>query len=202
MPSIGPLLTYKEPVMHTPDTSDGVTVRIDTGVCEGATISMYYDPMIAKLCTHADTRDKAVHAMERALDEYFISGLINNTNFLRSVCRNKAFREGNYGTSFIPEQYPKGFHGELLSDRETLRLVASAASIHQARVEVSRQTNGMYGIEGVEEEPEEMFVVIKGRDPKHPGAGDKLFYTKLVVEDEAMAVNITPIIDGKKGKVS
>lgn len=68
--------------------SDIGTVRIDTGVFEGATISMYYDPMISKLCTHAPTRDQAIRVMEGALDQYVVQGLGNNITFLRDVYRN------------------------------------------------------------------------------------------------------------------
>ena len=73
-------------------------MRIDTGVFEGGVISMYYDPMIAKLCTHATTRKEAIRLMEDALDNYVVSGLGNNIPFLRSVMRNKQFRDGNYNT--------------------------------------------------------------------------------------------------------
>lgn len=86
LPTIGPLNTYREPTLMVPSEDNGnVTVRIDTGVYEGATISMFYDPMIAKLCTHAPTRKSAIHAMENALDQYFISGLVNNVPFLRCI---------------------------------------------------------------------------------------------------------------------
>ena len=86
LPSIGPLVTYKEPETFV---SAQATVRIDTGVFEGGTISMYYDPMIAKLCTHAPSRAGAIATMERALDQYVVRGLGNNLCFLRSVMRNQ-----------------------------------------------------------------------------------------------------------------
>lgn len=89
LPSIGPLITYKQPPLND-DPSVGPVVRLDTGVYEGGEISMYYDPMIAKLCTHANTRDIAIAAMEEALDQYVVSGLAHNLSFLRSVCRNQA----------------------------------------------------------------------------------------------------------------
>ena len=86
LPSIGPLITYKEPKTYA--TPEG-TVRIDTGVYEGGVISMHYDPMIAKLCTHAPTRTESIRLMEHALDQYVVQGLSNNITFLRSVMRNK-----------------------------------------------------------------------------------------------------------------
>jgi propionyl-CoA carboxylase alpha chain len=86
LPAIGPLIQYKEPKTYA--TEDG-TVRIDTGVFEGGTISMHYDPMISKLCTHAKTRQKSIALMEDALDNYVVQGLGNNLTFLRSIMRNK-----------------------------------------------------------------------------------------------------------------
>ena len=97
---------------------ENATVRVDSGVYEGGNISMYYDPMIAKLVTHAPTRAGALACMEGALDRYRIEGLGNNLAFLRSVCRNDKFVQGDYGTSFIAEQYPDGFHGVLLLPKE------------------------------------------------------------------------------------
>ena len=139
LPTIGPLNTYKEPELKTPSEENGnITVRIDTGVCEGATISMFYDPMISKLCTHAPTRKLAIETMETALDQYFISGLVNNVPFLRSIYRNENFRKGNYGTGFIPQEYPNGFHGVQLTKHETLELIASAAAIHHNRLSISK----------------------------------------------------------------
>ena len=88
LPSIGPLVTYKEPDTFA---SPAGTVRIDTGVFEGGVISMYYDPMIAKLCTHSPTRAGAIETMEKALDQYVVRGLGNNLCFLRSVMRNERF---------------------------------------------------------------------------------------------------------------
>lgn len=87
LPSIGPLVTYKEPMKYA-ENEKGHTVRIDTGVYEGGVISMHYDPMIAKLCTHARTRLEAIELQNRALDEYVVQGLQNNIAFLRSVYRN------------------------------------------------------------------------------------------------------------------
>jgi len=138
LPSIGPLITYKEPKLYaTPER----TVRIDTGVYEGGLISMHYDPMIAKLCTHAATRAEAISLMEDALDQYVVQGLGNNITFLRSVYRNKNFREGNYCTKFIAEEYPTGFHGVELSADETNEFIAIAAAIDEARNEYKFETN-------------------------------------------------------------
>lgn len=115
-----------------------------------------------------------------------------------------SFRDGDYGTSFIPHQYPHGFHGEKLTDRETLRLVASAAAIHQARGEASHQADSRdeYGYDSPEQTEDDCYVVIKGNDPKKPGVGDLTFKIGMVLEDNAAAINITPILaNNVEGKV-
>ena len=141
LPSIGPLITYKEPNLFASPTG---TVRIDTGVFEGATISMHYDPMIAKLCTHAPTRAESIKLMETALDEYVVQGLGNNLTFLRSVMRNKKFRTGHYSTKFIGEEYPEGFKGVELVHEEKNQLIALGAAIHAARHEYHNPTQPYY----------------------------------------------------------
>lgn len=140
LPSTGPLISYSEPKCNSygglppqsiNDTNSNETlVRCDSGVYEGATISMFYDPMISKLITQGGTRDSALKAMEKALDSYVIDGLGNNLTFLRSVMRNDKFRKGDYGTKFIEEEYPDGFHGVTLSKDEEEHAVAMAATLH------------------------------------------------------------------------
>ncbi len=104
LPSIGRLAYYQEP-----GGLDGV--RVDSGVVEGSEISMYYDPMIAKLCTHGPDRDAAIESMQAALDAYYIRGINHNMAFLADVMSKPRFREGRLTTSFIAEEYPDGFHG-------------------------------------------------------------------------------------------
>lgn len=130
LPSIGPLLTYREPKKFS--TKEG-TVRLDTGVYEGGVISTNYDPMIAKLCSHAATRERAIQLMEQAVDEYVVHGLVSNLTFLRSVYRNPRFRAGKYSTKFIPSEYPNGFHGVDLTVEEKRQSVAVAAAIQLSR---------------------------------------------------------------------
>lgn len=130
LPSVGPLNSYREP--HKFSTKDG-TVRLDTGVYEGGVISTNYDPMIAKLCSWAPSRGKAISLMEQALDEYVVQGLVSNIPFLRSVYRNARFRAGKYSTKFIPQEYPTGFHGVELSAPETRQMLGVAAAIHSVR---------------------------------------------------------------------
>lgn len=195
LPTIGPLNTYIEPALHHPETSNGVTVRIDTGVCEGASISMFYDPMISKLCTHAPTRGEAITAMERALDEYFISGLVNNIPFLRSVYRNKHFRNGIYSTKFIPENYPNGFHGVELNREETNKLLATAAVLHAFREKALSQD---YEDETGQSFPEYV-VVLPGHPASegHRATHDRPHRVEIHQSDDALVVSITTI--GHKG---
>jgi len=101
LPSIGRLTRYQEP--------SGEGVRVDSGIAVGGEISMFYDPMIAKLITHGKTRDQAIDRLSDALDSYVIDGLGHNRQFLRHVCDNKAFRKGDMTTGFIGDVYPEGF---------------------------------------------------------------------------------------------
>ena len=111
MPSIGRLSKYLTPE-HTE------TVRVDTGIREGSEVSMFYDPMIAKLITHGENRDTAIENMTDAIDQYVIDGLSHNLNFLSSIMQNKTFRSGYTTTDFIEQEYPDGFQGEPVNERE------------------------------------------------------------------------------------
>ena len=126
VPSIGRLVRYRPP-------EEDETVRVDTGVYEGAEIGMYYDPMIAKLVTYGPTRDAAIARMEDALDAFHIRGVNHNVPFLAAILRSPRFRSGNLTTGFIAEEFPEGFRpGELAPD-VAARLVAAAAVIHVAQ---------------------------------------------------------------------
>jgi len=137
LPAIGPLVRYIEPKVHTTSDSkandEATTIRVDSGVYEGGAISPHYDPMIAKLCSHhSHSRDKAIEAMNKALDEYVIRGVANNLAFLRAVYRDPVFNHGLYSTKFIAQQFPRGFTRVQLEDEEKYRLLAVAAAIHCA----------------------------------------------------------------------
>jgi len=125
LPSTGRLVRYQPPAEGT---RDRITIRNDTGVYEGGEISMFYDPMIAKLCTHAPTREAAIDAMEAALDEFRIEGIRHNIAFLNAIMHNKRFREGKLTTAFIAEEYPDGFHGRPLDDAARVRFIAAAVA--------------------------------------------------------------------------
>ncbi|MCE5971900.1 acetyl/propionyl/methylcrotonyl-CoA carboxylase subunit alpha [Sinirhodobacter sp. WL0062] len=125
LPSIGRLTKYQPPVEGP--TSRGGIVRNDTGVYEGGEISMYYDPMIAKLCTWAPTRAEAIEEMRLALDTFEVEGIGHNLPFVGAVMDHDRFIKGNITTAFIAEEYPEGFQGVEL-DEEVLRDVAAAAA--------------------------------------------------------------------------
>jgi len=127
LPSIGKLTTYKAPT--------GKSVRVDEGVYEGGEISIYYDPLICKLCTHGATRKEAIERMKEALDSYVIRGVNHNIPFLRAVTENERFLTGNISTAFIPEEFPGGFKGFVFSTQQKQDLAALAASLQLATIQ-------------------------------------------------------------------
>ena len=128
LPSIGRLTRYRPPEERRTAT---VAVRNDTGVFEGGEISMYYDPMIAKLCTWAPDRAGAIAAMRTALDSFEVEGIGHNLPFLSAVMDHPRFAAGEITTAFIAEEYPEGFQGVTLPDATLRRVVASAAAMHR-----------------------------------------------------------------------
>jgi propionyl-CoA carboxylase alpha chain len=108
LPSIGRLSRYQPPAEGK---RGDATVRNDTGVYEGGEISMFYDPMIAKLVTHAPTRLEAIDAQAKALDEFVIDGVGHNIPFLAALMQHERWRKGALSTGFIAEEYPEGFKG-------------------------------------------------------------------------------------------
>ncbi|MBL4926516.1 acetyl-CoA carboxylase biotin carboxylase subunit [Fuscibacter oryzae] len=135
LPSIGRLTRYRPPVEG--QTPRGGIVRNDTGVFEGGEISMFYDPMIAKLCTWAPTRDKAIEEMRLALDTFEVEGIGHNLPFVGAVMDHPRFVSGNITTAFIAEEYPEGFQGAVLDDA-SLRKVAAAAAAMNRVAEIRR----------------------------------------------------------------
>ena len=128
LPSIGRLTRYRPP---TEVKEKAVIVRNDTGVFEGGEISMYYDPMIAKLCTWAPNRSKAIEQMRTALDRFELEGIGHNLPFLSAVMDHERFISGNITTAFIAEEYPDGFNGVDLSDDKIIDLAACAAAMNR-----------------------------------------------------------------------
>ncbi len=128
LPSIGRLTRYRPPAEVTLDSH---VVRNDTGVFEGGEISMYYDPMIAKLCTWAPTRGEAIEQMRIALDSFEVEGIGHNLPFLSAVMDHPIFIEGTMTTAFIAEEYPDGFQGVELSEADLRRIAASTAAMNR-----------------------------------------------------------------------
>ena len=126
LPSTGRLTTYRPPATGT---RDGVTVRVDTGVGEGGAISIFYDPMIAKLVTHAATRDAAVAAQAHALDSFAIHGIRHNIPFLSALMAHPRWREGRLSTGFIAEEFGAEFAHAAPAGAVALRLACVAAVI-------------------------------------------------------------------------
>ncbi|MFN0114112.1 MAG: acetyl-CoA carboxylase biotin carboxylase subunit [Paracoccaceae bacterium] len=128
LPSIGRLTRYRPPAEVATPTH---AVRNDTGVFEGGEISLYYDPMIAKLCTWAPTRAAAIEAMRGALDAFEVEGIGHNLPFCQVVMDHPRFVAGDITTAFIAEEFPEGFRGAVLSDPLLARVAAAAAAMHR-----------------------------------------------------------------------
>ena len=128
LPSIGRLTRYRPPAEVVEKTH---IVRNDTGVYEGGEISMYYDPMIAKLCTWAPTRAEAIERMRVALDSFEVEGIGHNLPFLAAVMDHPRFVSGNITTAFIEEEYPDGFSGVELPEDYLRRIAAATAAMHR-----------------------------------------------------------------------
>jgi propionyl-CoA carboxylase alpha chain len=128
LPSIGRLTRYRPPAEFATDTH---VVRNDTGVYEGGEISMYYDPMIAKLCTWGPTRGEAIEHMRNALDGFEVEGIGHNLPFLSAVMDHPKFVSGDMTTAFIAEEYPDGFNGVELDDAALRRIAASCAAMNR-----------------------------------------------------------------------
>jgi propionyl-CoA carboxylase alpha chain len=158
MPSIGRLVKYQAP-------AESDTVRVDTGIEEGSEVSMFYDPLIAKLITYGDTRDQAIVNMNDALDAYYIRGVSHNISFLNALLAHPRFREGRLTTNFIAEEYPHGFHASDVPHEEPQLLIAIAAAIHRAFMDRAAKLGGQ--LPHHERKVGDDFVVIINRE-HHP----------------------------------
>jgi propionyl-CoA carboxylase alpha chain len=143
LPSIGRLRSYRPPEERK---FGQVTVRNDAGVREGDEISMFYDPMIAKLVTHAPTRLAAIDAQAAALDEFVIEGIADNIAFLGAVMEEKEFRSGDFTTAYIKKHFPDGFQGAEPTKKQEALLIACAGlarsfTAHRA-TQISGRVNG------------------------------------------------------------
>jgi propionyl-CoA carboxylase alpha chain len=144
LPSTGHLITYREPrhLMEMESEGGVPAVRIDTGVYEGSEISMFYDPMIAKLVSYGSTRAEALERLNEALDAYVIQGLSHNLCFLKELARHPRFAKGATSTKFIPQEFPDGFHGVLLTAEEKRYAVTTAVLMHLVKADTLSTVEG------------------------------------------------------------
>ena len=136
LPSIGRLSAYQPP---EEGEQGGITIRNDTGVSEGSEISMFYDPMIAKLCTHGDTRSEATLAMSAALDQFVVEGIQHNVPFLSALMAHPRWMSGDISTAFIAEEFPDGFAGIAADEVTTESFMAATLAI--GLIERTRRDN-------------------------------------------------------------
>jgi propionyl-CoA carboxylase alpha chain len=154
LPSIGRLVHYQPP-------KESESVRVDTGVFEGGEVSMFYDPMIAKLVTYGATRDEAIAEMTQALDEYYIRGVQHNISFLNALMVHPRFIEGRLTTNFIAEEYPEGFNAEMVPQEDPAKAIVVAAMIHRNYMDRAACLSGQ--MEGFERKVgEDWGVVVNG----------------------------------------
>jgi len=151
LPSTGRLTRYRPPQEQT---VGGVTVRNDTGVYEGGEISLYYDPMIAKLVTHAPSRAAAIAAQSDALDTFVIDGIRHNVPFLAALMAHPRWQAGKLSTGFIAEEFPGGFHAVAPQGETAKVLAAVAAAIDHVLGERKRRISGQLGGKTVTRESE------------------------------------------------
>jgi propionyl-CoA carboxylase alpha chain len=151
LPSTGRLTRYIPPVKGW--TDDGAEngrrgvagVRVDDGVYDGGEVSMFYDPMIAKLVTWGKTRDEAADLQIAALDRFEIEGLGHNIDFVSAIMQHPRFRSGELTTGFIAEEYPDGFTGAPASEDLTRKLCAIAGVVAKRNSDRARQIDGQLG---------------------------------------------------------
>jgi propionyl-CoA carboxylase alpha chain len=217
LPSTGRLVKYRPPAEGR---IDGVTVRNDTGVYEGGEISIWYDPMIAKLVTHAGDRATAIEAQARALDEFVIDGIRHNIAFLSSLMQHKRWKSGELSTGFIAEEYPDGFAPLKAQGEKAHVLAAVAAAIDHVMNERKRLISGQMKTQ-TQVTFERARAVLLGKeryDVLVDDAGDALMIRmedgsghahrlssswapgepvwRGLVDDEQVAVQVRPILNG------
>ena len=146
LPSTGRLVRYRPPVPGwTGDIRGENNIRVDDGVYEGGEVSMFYDPMIAKLVTWGETRDEAADRQIAALDRFEIDGLGHNIDFVSAIMQHPRFRSGELTTGFIAEEYPDGFKGARANEDLTRKLCAIAGVIAKRDSDRARGVDGQLG---------------------------------------------------------
>ncbi|PTQ10730.1 acetyl/propionyl-CoA carboxylase subunit alpha [Sphingomonas oleivorans] len=173
LPSTGRLVRYRPPAQIP-------GIRVDDGVTEGSDISIFYDPMIAKLITHGDTREAAIDRQIAALDRFEIDGIGHNVDFLSALMQHPRFREGRLTTGFIAEEYPEGFAGAPMADGLTARLAAVAGIV--ASIDAGRAAHIDGRLDGPGPIPAEWIVTMDGA--RH----------HVLIEAEAVTVDGSTIV--------
>jgi propionyl-CoA carboxylase alpha chain len=155
MPSIGRLTHYQAP-------TESDTVRVDTGIEEGSEVSMFYDPMIAKLVTYGESREAAIQNMGDALDAYYIRGVSHNISFLNALMAHPRFLEGRLSTNFIADEFPEGFQISDVTHDDPSLPIAIAGAIHRHFMDRAARLSGQ--LPSHEKEVSENYVVIVGAE--------------------------------------
>jgi len=187
LPSIGRIVRYRPP--NDGVTSNGSVVRNDTGVFEGAEISMHYDPMIAKLCTWGETRNVAIDAMASALDQFVIDGVGHNIPFLSALMGHPRFHSGALTTGFIAEEFPDGFCGVDPSEEDLVRLAAIGARLFNCARTLSVSVSGAAAARSSSGSPKEDFVVFCNRRSWHVRFTDEQDPRLIEVEGRIFSID-------------
>jgi propionyl-CoA carboxylase alpha chain len=147
LPSTGRLVRYWPPPQSPsrPREREEVRVRVDDGVADGGEVSMFYDPMIAKLITWAPTREAAIDAQVDALDQFVIDGINDNVDFLSALMQHPRFRKGDITTGFIAEEYAQGFAGAPAEAQLIEDLTAIAGMVAVITDERAAEIDGQLG---------------------------------------------------------
>ncbi|MEM7226254.1 MAG: acetyl/propionyl/methylcrotonyl-CoA carboxylase subunit alpha [Pseudomonadota bacterium] len=140
LPSVGRLVRYREP--GTAEEGSDLQVRCDSGVDEGDEISIYYDPMIAKLVVHGPDRTAAIDGMSQALDAFHIRGVKHNLSFLTAIMANQQFRSGDISTNFVAEEFPDGYQPTEPAEAVKSRLLAAAVVLQTLRAAREAEIDG------------------------------------------------------------
>ncbi len=135
IPSTGQITTYREPEKEE-------SVRVDSGIYEGVEVSMFYDPIVAKLCSYAGTRKEAIEVMKNALSKFIIRGISHNISFLQAIFSHPKFEAGDLTTNFIAQEYKDGFAGATLTDEETTVMLVASIHIFLTALKRDAQING------------------------------------------------------------
>jgi propionyl-CoA carboxylase alpha chain len=183
LPSIGRLVRYRPP---QEDARAEAAVRVDSGVQEGGEISLHYDPMIAKLVTHAADRMRAIEAMTDALDAFAIEGVEHNIPFLAAVMQNARFRKGKLSTGFIAEEFRDGFRGIKPEGDALLVLAGVAAALDNVLGERKRRISGQLTGRAVTRESQRIVRI-----------GESELNLEILRQDDAVTVRL----DGRRTMV-